>query len=684
MKSKIAFGKGVAGLAAAALAMPAFGQGMFDGLLDEVDFSFSGLIRAEGTVSTTSRDNPNNQVGNLFNDRTESRQAFAPPNLTQTQIDNLGLGGLINVGEVGTWNTLPLPFSDEVRRGDVIEARTTRTSYDVFRGEAELQVQMGFNWRFIARTRALFDPTIYREFDARDVADVQSGISGGDPRLYHERPNYFEYRVEDGMGGQTRGNPLEFAGRDYFVDFPALLLEFSDGPLTVRVGNQQIAWGQAIFFRVLDVPNGLDLRRHSILDRGLEEFSDKRVPMLSARVTYQLPFNMVADSYVGRFQPTVFGNPNTGYNVIPVQFTVQDMFRSGGFKDEISYGMRLRADYGRWGWQAMAVRRMNPDGTFRWTESNVVQDLDGGALGQTVNLAYALNPNPECGDTTGEALSRTAFEVAPGGVYSAEEWFTYAGLVRLSGTEGLNAAIEEFPCSQALMASAVNVNDPDVQQQAINQLDTFFIASGGSLRGHLAREYHRENVFGLGLTYVTDSSIDFLNQFIINLEASYQPRRTYTNNLSRDYLVDDEWTVALVADKWHRFFSGFPGTYIVGQVLWKNKSDLVGRHLSGYGGSNENGLPPGVDNATYLVFGFLQPLPNRIWDIEFASLYDPRGGLFMQPMVRWNPGRNIGVEVFYNYATGNLRGGGQENRNRNLISTLDFANELALRLTYQF
>ena len=71
---------------------------------------------------------------------------------------------------------------------------------------------------------------------------------------------------------------------------------------------------------------------------------------------------------------------------------------------------------------------------------------------------------------------------------------------------------------------------------------------------------------------------------------------------------------------------------------------------------------------------------SRIFDIEFATLYDPRGGLFAQPMLRWNPGNNIGVEAFYNFVDGDLKG----NPNDNVISSLGYADEVGLRLTYQF
>ena len=48
--------------------------------------------------------------------------------------------------------------------------------------------------------------------------------------------------------------------------------------------------------------------------------------------------------------------------------------------------------------------------------------------------------------------------------------------------------------------------------------------------------------------------------------------------------------------------------------------------------------------------------------------------------MRWNPGKGITVEGFYNYVNGELSG----NPNGNLVSTLDFAEEFTLRMSYQF
>ena len=127
-------------------------------------------------------------------------------------------------------------------------------------------------------------------------------------------------------------------------------------------------------------------------------------------------------------------------------------------------------------WRA---RRYNPDGTFRWTQSGVHKPLGPRIRGHGRGLWRRPLTN-----RTRPACTR------PG------EWFTFAGLARLDGVNGLNASIAEFPAAQALGA----VLAPDYTFAA-QELDLFFRLSGG-LRGHIAREYHRESLFGVGFGYV--------------------------------------------------------------------------------------------------------------------------------------------------------------------------------------
>ena len=259
------------------------------------NLSIGGFIRSE-TAFTTSNGklNPFNQTGDPFNGVATPRNgAFGADTATrsgenQSQIVNLQL----------------------------------------FRGEVETKLRISDSFNAVMRVRGVFDPAFYEEYNDSRINSQAAG------RISH-RPDYFQYDVDN----KARGQPLEWSGRQYLIDLPALVLEYSSGALSVRAGVQQIAWGQAIFFRVLDVPNGLDFRRHSVLDFASEEFSDKRVPALAIRTSYQISDDWLVDAYVQKFQPTVYGNPNTSYNVIPSAFTVHD--RYGDVDNKISYGALL-------------------------------------------------------------------------------------------------------------------------------------------------------------------------------------------------------------------------------------------------------------------------------------------------------------------------------------------------------
>ena len=626
------------------------------GLFSDFDFSWGGFIRPELAISLGS-DNPNNQRGNPFNGVPTARQPGVPQ-----PVD--GLGGLLppfSIPAVGLGSTVTRP----------VQPANNFFNLNLLRLELEGAMKFTPSLKLVGRLRAILDPGNYHEFDPLSVRNAATGsISGGDPGLYGGSANYFQYKVE----GKKRPNPLEAAGPNYLAYFPALFLDYQEGPLNVRVGNQQIAWGQAIFFRVLDVVDGLDFRRHSILDNAQEEFSDKRVPSLAVRVNYQFTDEILADAFVQKFQPTIYGNPNTQYNVIPTQFTVHDMY--GDVDNKLSYGIRFKANFGQWGAQAIAVSRYNPDGVFRWTASGVNKNLpNNNVFGIALNTLYSgIGGLP----STGDILAQTPFEASPGGVYSATEWFTYASSVRLNGVTGLNAAINEFaPATSQLLASPV-----DNYADAARQLDTFFTAGGDGLRGHIAREYFREYNFGGGVSYVVEGEPgSLLDQLIINVESTYTPDRRFTNpSLSRDYIKEGNLVSALVMEKYQRFSNSIPATYMVFQYMHRTKDDLFGRSLKGYGGSVDQAATGASGGSDYVVFAMQQPFPQAIWRIDFAGLYDVNGGLLLQPGIRWKPTGSITADVFYTYINGSVHG----NPNNNALSTAAFADEITFRVGYQF
>ena len=628
------------------------------GLFRDFDFSMGGFVRLE-TAFSTGFENPNNERGNPFNGVPVHRVPGVP-----TLGLNPGHGFAIQNPLLASTVVRPVPPSNNL------------FNYHTVRGELEAGIKFTSDLSMIFRLRMLADPGHYSSFQAGSLGNTnEGGITGGDPALYGGGPNLFQYRVD----GDKHPNPLEWAGANYLAYFPVAILNYTHGPLNVRLGNQQIAWGQELFFRVLDVPNGLDLRRHLILGKATEEYADSRVASLGLRVGYQITDDILADGFAQKFQPTIYPNANTPYNVIPAQFTVHDRYSEGNYENKVNYGIRFKGNFGQWGAQVIAVRRYNPDGIFRWTKSNVSKDFatvnsTGGlnALGVVENTLATAR-----GTHSGADIANTPVEIAPGGVYSADEWFHYAAAVRLNGISALNSLITDFqPATGNLLADPVTTF-----AEAHNELDTFFTAAGDSLRGHIKRDYFHEDIFGGGVSYVTEAEPgSIFDQIIINLEGTYVPNRTFTPiDLGVNPLRQHEMTLGMVAEKYQRFSQEFPATYMVFQAMHKTKSDLFGRSLRGYGGTDTRAATGVGGGSTYFVLAAIQPFPASIYEAYGAVLVDPRGGVLAQPGLRWKPRGSMTVEGFYTYINGHLG-----NPNRNALSTLDFADEFSVRLTYQF
>ncbi|MDN5873311.1 MAG: hypothetical protein L0H29_02875, partial [Sinobacteraceae bacterium] len=514
------------------------------------------------------------------------------------------------------------------------------------------------------------------------------GLQGGDPALYGGAPNYFQYRVMDGPGNYDHHPvPLEWDMPNGQIYFQSLFLEYHANGFDVRLGQQQIAWGNTIFFRVFDTANGLDLRRHSLFDYAQEEFADKRVPAPALRVMWQATHDINVDAYVEKFQPTMLGNPETSYNAIPSQFTVYDHYKD--FETRLNEAIRIQWHGTQWSLEAMFGRRYNPWGAYSWTQSQV--DRYYPYLPKTLPLPT--------GDV-GVRSAGTPFSSNPTGATSAYEWFNYAGMYRFNGMGALNTGIAEFPDSQALGGAVV-----PTPQGAFYELNTFHNLSNG-LRGYLARQYFHEYNIGLGAGYTTNtgSANSFWNQILIHLEVRYTPNRTLTSpDVSTHFLRTNDWIGALEIEKYYRFIQALPSTYMVLEYMHRERTDLFGRALAGYGAHpyvptdpscmNTSGCtsaqlaprtdprPHGISGANYIVFAAQQPFANHVWSAAFATLFDVHGGILVQPAVQWAPSSHWRMTMFYNYVNGHMWG----NPNNNLFGkTSQYANEFAMRVQYAF
>lgn len=580
------------------------------------DWAFSGLVREEIAAKVTSDQNINNWAGNVFNG---------------VAVANTGLGAAIPGN--GTFTRPASQKSD------------TDLNMLATRLELNLDGKLTNDWAAHFKLRGFSD----------QIGRVEDAF---------KNKNIFEQSFGDSKSGGTLGA----AGKDWMLDLPVAYVDYSSGPLWLRMGNQQIAWGEALFFRVADLANGLDLRRHTVLDVASEEFSDKRVSSLALRGTWRASEKTQVEGFVQQFRPTVLPGENSPYNVIPAQFIIDQKTGYDEVKNKLNFGFRFQGNIDKIGVQAFALRRNNPDGVFRWTE--------------------AQGPG---------AIAGTAFSAGTGvGVYSAQEWFRYASSVRLDGLAGLETAVNEFPATTpggflapTLGGVAGACGAPGAAPGAIQVnsasasciLDTFFDPNigFGNLRGSLAREYPRESVFGFGLNTVFSGEPDSLtDQLIGRFELSHTPNKKFTNpSLSRNYITRSETNFALIFEKYHKFSNSFPATYMVLQWMHKSASDIFGRPMAGQNnipGSSPTGQSGGSNNIAFVA---QQPSPSLAWRFDIAALTDTKGGWLLQPGAKWKPSKSLQLDIYGNY----LR---SSNKGKDFAEGLDYAREVFLRGTYYF
>ena len=226
----------------------------------ETSVSVTGFIRQEASTLTGDANVFNQATGNVFNN---------------VPVTNFFGNTITRVGEQSDHST-PLMAT---------------------RAEIDFKFRFSDSWEGFAKIRGFYEHRLDDEFE-----DNEYFISGFD---------------------DDNGSILETNGEDYMIDIPALYLDYNNGPFWLRMGNQQIAWGDAIFFRIFDVVNGLDLRRHSFLDVAAEEYSDKRVPSLGIRGSYRFENDWELEGFVQQFRPTVLAPLDTPYNFVASQFVVQ-------------------------------------------------------------------------------------------------------------------------------------------------------------------------------------------------------------------------------------------------------------------------------------------------------------------------------------------------------------------------
>ncbi len=576
-------------------------------LLADSSVSFSGMIRQEMAYSIGSQQNPFNHQGNAYNGEPKLNTVTGE---TIVRLDS-------DVSQDNDWNLM-----------------ATRI-------ELDMNAQLSDNWTAFVRLRGFFDNNIYKDY---------------------EEPNHFEI----GFWGDC-GGVVEICDENYMIDLPAAYLDYGRGPVWLRIGNQQIAWGESVFFRVLDVPNGLDLRRHSFLDWASEEYADERISAPGIRGSVRFADSWELEGFVQLFTPTILGAEGTPYNLVTSQFVLDNTTTFDDARGDVTTGIRLKGQVNdALNLQFIAVNRRNSDGVISWGPTNI-KALDGLGLGPLSQQPF----EPNFG-VPGSTATRGV------GATTAEEFHEYSSRQYVNASGLVHTAVNDFPAAFALVSGAglpTEIHDEATFDLVLDALLSPAVGLG-PMRGHLKRRYPWENVFGFGMNYMFSADPEsFLDQLIVRFEATYTPDKQFTNSSMSIHPIEaDEVAASLVIEKYHRFSEAFPATYMVFQWLHKSESDMFGRHLSGYNSTHTTD-PTGRSDFDALAFALQQPSKTLMWRFDLAILYDVEGGHFIQPGVRYKPNGNWTVEGYGNFFDGSMQ---------DMMSSFEWADEIGVRIGYQF
>jgi hypothetical protein len=160
-----------------------------------------------------------------------------------------------------------------------------------------------------------------------------------EPRLFHDLTKSADrhFRQYESLADRFPGNGwmLRGGGKDFKAEMWQAYTDYRGGNLWVRLGKQQIAWGEALGLRVLDTVNPLELSQNLGFDRIAEEFDRVRVPQWFLRADYTIPNGTIPDLTAelilnpGVVVPTILPPQGSPFNVVPAFLKVKDHVNQG-------------------------------------------------------------------------------------------------------------------------------------------------------------------------------------------------------------------------------------------------------------------------------------------------------------------------------------------------------------------
>jgi uncharacterized protein DUF1302 len=173
----------------------------------------------------------------------------------------------------------------------------------------------------------------------------------GDAEQFINGPSIYEV----GQGAYLRPGSARYPGdgwsariseHEYEAEANEAYIDLRRGPFALRLGKQQVVYGEELGVQTLDQVDSLDSTKFQAFELGAPEFSDVRIGEWTAKLSYQLPDftevgieNSVITGFVSPdFQPDYFVGIGSQWNDEPAAFPIGDYGNLRRARNKIVYG----------------------------------------------------------------------------------------------------------------------------------------------------------------------------------------------------------------------------------------------------------------------------------------------------------------------------------------------------------
>lgn len=195
-------------------------------------------------------------------------------------------------------------------------------------------------------------------------------------RLDREYKTAYIDRLQDLTRSRTPGGPGSDVMDEYNRgELRELYVDMSPTDrIKLRLGKQQVVWGETDFFRAMDLVHGYDMRWRSFLEGENEEL---RKPLILANMTVQVPevdgsLQMIVrpgwdrdkdignsyDLYGGRWDLQTFRGADFLSRGVTMRY---DFHHPDGDVDDLTWGMRWKGTAGGVNYSVAYLKTFNPD-----------------------------------------------------------------------------------------------------------------------------------------------------------------------------------------------------------------------------------------------------------------------------------------------------------------------------------